>query len=102
MKKLALSFFSTLLIFTACEEDLLNRQPLSEIVPENYFTSEKELRLYTNSFYTIIPNGPDIYNEDADNIVRNSTSDLVSGKRNCASRRRRMGLGRPAQDQLFP
>ena len=81
MKKLALLFSSILIVLTACEEDFLNRQPLSEITPENYFNSEKELRLYTNSFYTIIPNGPDIYNEDADNIVRNSTSDLVSGRR---------------------
>ena len=38
-------------LFSGCNDDFLERYPLSELAPENYFQSENELKTYTNSFY---------------------------------------------------
>ncbi len=59
----------------------LDREPLSEISPNSFFRSEKDLKLYTNSFYSVIPSAEGIYNEDIDNIVKTTLPDVVTGKR---------------------
>lgn len=62
-------------------QGFLDRQPLSELSPDQFFTSEKDLKLYTNSFYNVIPSAEDVYNEGIDNVVKTTLEDQVSGKR---------------------
>ena len=67
-----------------CKKGFLDRTPLSEITPDIFFNTEKDLQLYTNSFYgstAIIPDAEGVYNEDDDNVVKNSLSDFLTGKR---------------------
>ncbi len=59
----------------------MDRQPLSQIAPDQYFKSEKELDFYVNSFYSAFPNAEGIYNEDVDNIVKTSLGDNLTGRR---------------------
>lgn len=59
----------------------LNRLPLDAIAPETFFNTENDLLLYTNSFYNMLPSAEDIYNEDVDNVVKNSLRDELQGTR---------------------
>lgn len=43
---------------TSCN-DYLNHEPEDKIIPENFFTSEANLRAYTLNFYTIFPSHSD-------------------------------------------
>ena len=36
----------------SCNDDYLERYPLSDLSPENYFTNESELATYCNRFYS--------------------------------------------------
>ena len=38
-------------LLVACNDEFLDRTPLSEIAPENSFQNATDLKLYTNSFY---------------------------------------------------
>ena len=40
--------------FTSCD-DFLDREPLSSIIPETYFTTASNLQAYTNNFYGLFP-----------------------------------------------
>ncbi|WP_255157862.1 RagB/SusD family nutrient uptake outer membrane protein [Siphonobacter sp. BAB-5385] len=80
MKRLIPVFALVLMGLAGCK-GFLDREPLSEIAPEQFFTSESDLRLYTNSFYNVIPSAEDIYNEDIDNIVKTTLPDAVTGRR---------------------
>lgn len=62
-------------------DDYLERYPLAEIAPENFFRTADELKLYTNSFYSAIPSAAGIYGESVDNIITTSLSDEVRGSR---------------------
>lgn len=59
----------------------LNKLPLDSVSPETFFQTENDLLLYTNSFYNMLPSAEDIYNEDVDNIVKNSLRDELQGTR---------------------
>lgn len=77
---------SILIILTAgflfsCSESYLDRQPEADISPEAFFRSEKDLELYTNSFYRAIPSAEGVYNEDIDNIVKQTLPEAVIGNR---------------------
>ncbi|PMD91676.1 RagB/SusD family nutrient uptake outer membrane protein [Siphonobacter sp. BAB-5405] len=80
MKRLIPVFALVLMGLAGCK-GFLDREPLSEIAPDQFFTSESDLRLYTNSFYNVIPSAEDIYNEDIDNIVKTTLPDAVTGRR---------------------
>lgn len=66
----------------SCKKDFLDREPLSELSPNSSFGSENGLKLYTNSFYDLLPSGPDIYEETADNIVVDQLTPTLTGNRN--------------------
>jgi len=81
--------FKRLLIITAiglslssCSDDFLEKEPLSEVTAENFFTTASDLELYTNGFYRMFPH-TSIYNGDAkaDNIVENILSEEMRGAR---------------------
>lgn len=68
-------------VFSSCNKDYLDRQPESDISPDAFFRSEKDLELYTNSFYRAIPSAEGVYNEDIDNIVKQTLPAEVIGNR---------------------
>src|SRR3546814_1572371 len=78
------AFVTTFLVFTllmSCEQNFLDREPLSELSPGSSFGSENQLRLYTNSFYGILPSGTSLYNERVDHIITTTFSDEQQGTR---------------------
>ncbi len=76
MKKI----FSILLAIGLVSCDL-DRLPLDAIAPETFFNTENDLLLYTNSFYNMLPSAEEVYNEDADNVVKSSLRDEIQGTR---------------------
>ncbi len=85
MKHQFISFFILLFtaaFLTACKKDFLQREPLSEITSESFFNNENDLKLYTNSFYSYLPDS-DIFSADvnSDNVETAATSDLIAGRR---------------------
>ncbi|ADB40956.1 RagB/SusD family nutrient uptake outer membrane protein [Spirosoma linguale] len=77
MKKL-LSILAIALGLSACD---LNMLPQDAISPNTFFNTENDLLLYTNSFYNALPSAEDVYNEDVDNVVKNSLRDELQGTR---------------------
>lgn len=59
----------------------LDQLPQDAIAPETFFNTENDLLLYTNSFYNALPSAEDVYNEDVDNVVKNSLRDELQGTR---------------------
>ena len=76
MKKIFTLFLAIGLV--SCD---LDRLPLDAIAPETFFNTENDLLLYTNSFYNMLPSAEDVYNEDADNVVKSSLRDEIQGTR---------------------
>lgn len=82
MKKI----FLTLVIIsflTSCNDDFLERTPLSELSPENSFNTAEDLELYTNSFYNDISGFGGIIEQDnlSDNILYNGVPNEQTGLR---------------------
>lgn len=76
--------FSWLLfgLLSSCNKDFLDREPLSQLSPNNSFNSASELQLYTNSFYNdLIPSGTSLYNQTIDNVITNTVSSTITGDR---------------------
>jgi len=67
-------------LFAGCSK-FMDRQPLSDIAPNQFFKNDKELTTYLNSLYSTFPSAEGIYNEDIDNIVKNSMGDNITGRR---------------------
>lgn len=81
MKYTIFFFIGLMAILSSCDNDFLNRQPLSDVSPDAFFQTEKDLDLYVNSLYGVIPSAVGIYNEDDDNIVKTGLPDRVKGTR---------------------
>jgi starch-binding outer membrane protein, SusD/RagB family len=77
MKKI-ISALAITLGLVSCDLDQL---PQDAISPETFFNTENDLILYTNSFYNMMPTAEDVYNEDVDNVVKNSLRDELQGTR---------------------
>lgn len=76
---IALWLGGCLLLLVSCD---LDKTPLAALSPDTYFSNEEELRLYSNKFYEdILPDGPAIYNENADVIIITPLNESVSGQR---------------------
>ncbi|RAJ02279.1 putative outer membrane starch-binding protein [Chitinophaga skermanii] len=80
MKKLSIFLLSAMAAFSSCS-DFLDREPLSQISPDNFFRTENDLKLYINSLNTTFPSAEDVYNEDIDNVVKTTLPEIVTGKR---------------------
>ncbi|MDH5825972.1 RagB/SusD family nutrient uptake outer membrane protein [Sphingobacterium sp. SG20118] len=66
----------------SCNKEYLDRQPESSISPEASFKTEKDLALFTKSFYdAALPTAEGVYNESVDNIVKTTLDDQITGKR---------------------
>lgn len=71
-------------LLLSCNDSYLERYPLAELAPENYFQNAKELENYTNSFYGQLPDALAIhYNNphQADDEARNTLPDEFRGTR---------------------
>lgn len=68
--------------FISCKDDFLERYPQSEISPQLFFNTEKDLELYTNSFYASLP-GDGIFTADfsSDNVNVSAIDEVVTGRR---------------------
>lgn len=72
------------LVLSSCNDDYLERYPLAELAPENYFRNAQELENYTNTFYDQLPDALAIhYNNphQADDEARNTLPDEFRGTR---------------------
>ena len=80
MKKYTLFNFiiGSLILLTSCD---LNNLPLDSISPNTFFNTENDLKLYTNSFYNMLPSAEGVYNERIDNIISTDLSDELRGTR---------------------
>lgn len=70
----------------SCDNEFLERYPLSSLSPETYFQTENELKTFTNSFYNIVPGNPSdggssIWGTYIDDEATFSVSTLVAGTR---------------------
>ncbi|MBL7972916.1 MAG: RagB/SusD family nutrient uptake outer membrane protein [Prolixibacteraceae bacterium] len=78
-KKYSLFGFVLGLMFMAsCD---MNNLPLDSISPNTFFNTENDLRLYTNSFYNMLPSAEGVYNEKVDNVVSTDLADELRGTR---------------------
>ncbi|GEP97336.1 RagB/SusD family nutrient uptake outer membrane protein [Chitinophaga cymbidii] len=69
-----------LVAFSACKQEL-DLKPFDKLSPDNAFNTEKDLQLYANSFYLILPTGTDIVKSDAlsDYLVGRTPSNYIYG-----------------------
>lgn len=55
--------------------------PEDTMAPENYFSSEEELRLWTNSYYGMLPGADDLNDICADDVIKNILDNEILGNR---------------------
>ncbi len=68
----------------SCNDDFLERYPLSTLSPETYFNSESELKAYTNAFYDQLPEALNLFYDApyyADDDARTTVHDELRGVR---------------------
>ena len=72
---------AALFIFSSCKKDsFLTRAPLSDISPETYFTSESDLQLYCNQYYSSLPVQTFLRGDDqSDDKANSSINTLLAG-----------------------
>ena len=89
MKKYIILTISLLaLTLSACNDDYLERYPLSELAPDNYFLTAAELENYTNAFYAELPDALAIhYNtpNQGDDEARSTLASEIRGTRETPS-----------------
>lgn len=81
MKKILYVFLVATFGFVSCNKDFLDRSPESNISPDASFKTEKDLALFTKSFYDALPSAEGVYNESVDNVVKTTLGDELTGKR---------------------
>ncbi len=84
MKKIHIlygAFFMLVCGLTACD---LNRIPEDTLSPKTYFSSENELRLWTNYFYNQFEDPNALAGQNADDNIDSSLGDLMDGQRSAS------------------
>lgn len=72
---LLISSIVSLLFASSCSDDYLDRQPLSNITPENYLKQEADLASYVVNLYSVFPTDtwdPWCYDDGTDDMASNS------------------------------
>jgi len=80
MKKIVYTII-LLLVASGCNDDFLERYPLSEVSPQTYFKTENELETYINSLYSYLPT-TSIFQDDtqSDNLAPKAFNQVVAGQ----------------------
>lgn len=71
----------------SCNEDFLERYPLDELSPQEFFRNASDLKLYANRFYTLLPahggygGGTFWIDENSDNLVPGVFNTRLGGTR---------------------
>ena len=55
--------------------------PEDTMAPENYFSSEEELRLWTNAYYGMLPGADALNDICADDVIKNILDNEILGNR---------------------
>lgn len=76
-RNILINFCSALLLgieLISCNDAFMDRYPIAEISPENSFKTAKDLELYTNGFYEMLPEFKDVIEGDlkTDNVLYTS------------------------------
>lgn len=99
MKPFIIAALAISLGLTSCN-DLLDLEPKSQISQVDYFKTETDLQLFSNSFYNnLLDKSP--YDDQSDIYIQQNLSDEMLGGQQ-AHRARfgwRMDMDRPAQDE---
>ena len=83
MKKTILLAVFGAIVLTSCE-DLLTRLPQDTVTPESYFKTATDFNLWSNAFYTMLPD-PDITEMNCDDIIDNDPQGCIKGSRSAAT-----------------
>ena len=87
MKKTIYISMLMALLTISCSEDYLNRLPLDELSPDDYFKSANDLKLYANRFYPLLPShsgyggGTFWIDQNSDNLVPMTEDARLAGTR---------------------
>jgi hypothetical protein len=87
MKKTIYVSMLMALLTISCSEDFLNRLPLDELSPDEFFKSANDLKLYANRFYPLLPShsgyggGTFWIDQNSDNLVPMSEDARLTGTR---------------------
>ncbi len=76
MKKYIILIVTALIGLSSC----LDKQPLSQMSPDTFFSNANELEAFSNTFYTMFP-ATSLYSENADNIIGLELTEEVKGVR---------------------
>lgn len=77
-----LSIFTLALVLSVIScNDALDVAPKDRMVPENFFRNENELQMFSNKFYTQLPDDGAIIREGVDHIAKNDMGDELKGTR---------------------
>ena len=76
MKKYIILIVTALVGLSSC----LDKQPLSQMSPDTFFSNANELEAFSNTFYTMFP-ATSLYSENADNIIGLELTEEVKGVR---------------------
>ena len=66
--------------------------PEDTMAPENYFSSEEELRLWTNAYYGMLPGADALNDICADDVIKNILDNEIF-RQSYSRYRKSMGLG---------
>ncbi len=86
-KKIYIVLVLSVILSWSCNEDFLERYPLDELSPNEYFKSANDLKLYANRFYTLLPahggygGGTFWIDENSDNLVPGVFNTQLGGTR---------------------
>lgn len=78
MKKIL--FYIGLLVIGLSSCDL-DEFPMDELTPETFFKNENDLKLYTNSFYSMFPGASTFYAESTDITIGRDLPEAIRGAR---------------------
>ncbi|MCQ2143871.1 MAG: RagB/SusD family nutrient uptake outer membrane protein, partial [Bacteroidales bacterium] len=83
MKKTILFTILASMVLTSCD-GLLNRFPEDTVTPESYFMTATDFELWSNAFYTMLPD-TDITEMNCDDIIDNDPQGCIKGSRSAAT-----------------
>jgi starch-binding outer membrane protein, SusD/RagB family len=74
----------------SCDKDFLERMPLDELAPSDFFDTPEQLELYANRFYVLLPAHTDYFNtfwidRNSDNLVPTVFDPRLGGTRTIPS-----------------